>query len=75
MSLRSVSLSELFYMTDEELEQRTQALQDFKSDMCIMDTEEQSVHTKIARQFHVLSCGQKPNYKNALHKNIALRLK
>jgi hypothetical protein len=35
-----MSLSELFYMTDEDLEQRNRALQDFKNDIFITDLEQ-----------------------------------
>jgi hypothetical protein len=55
-----MSLSELFYMTDEDLEERNKALQDFKNDMFITDSE-QSV--SLNRN------GTKHTYKDALQKN------
>ena len=52
MFSRNVSLSDLLFMTDEDLEERNRALQDFKNDMFITDLEQsvprnRNVHVNI----------------------------
>ena len=60
-----MSLSELFYMTDEDLEERNRALQDFKNDMFITDSEQSVL---MNRNVHVNIQLTRPN-KDALQKN------
>jgi threonyl-tRNA synthetase len=63
-----MSLSELLYMTDEDLEERNQALQDFKNDMFITELE-QSVPMNRNGHVNIQLTRPKHTYKDALLKN------
>ena len=70
MFSRNVSLSDLFYMTDEELESRDKAVQDFNRDMCVNDNEKTvSVDNNVNVPVEMLT--QKRIYKHAMEKKIA----